>query len=275
MLELPESFSISKQLNETIIGKVVDKVHTNSSPHRFAWYFDDHNKYQSLLENKQITSVRAVAGQVEISAENMKILFSDGINIRYIKQDDPRPKKHQLLIEFKDGSALSGSVQMYGGLWVFLEGTNNNPYYLIALEKPSPLTNEFTEYYFKSLLKKENLPKMSAKAFLTTNQRIPGLGNGVSQDILFNANIHPKAKMDTLSKTELHKLYESIKNTLYEMATNGGRDTEKDIYGNPCGYKTKLSNNTNGKPCSVCGEEIKKESYMGGSIYYCSNCQKL
>lgn len=41
------------------------------------------------------------------------------------------------------------------------------------------------------------------------------------------------------------------------------------------GYKTKLSKNTVDKPCPVCGNIIKKEAYMGGSIYFCPTCQKL
>ena len=59
------------------------------------------------------------------------------------------------------------------------------------------------------------------------------------------------------------------------MAAEGGRDTEKDLYGENGGYHTILSKNTVGKPCPVCGSFIKKESYLGGSIYICESCQRL
>ena len=49
------------------------------------------------------------------------------------------------------------------------------------------------------------------------------------------------------------------------MDANGGRDTERDLI---------LSKNTSGKPCSTCGDIIKKEAYLGGSIYYCPTCQR-
>ncbi|MFA6873005.1 MAG: zinc finger domain-containing protein, partial [Bacteroidaceae bacterium] len=29
------------------------------------------------------------------------------------------------------------------------------------------------------------------------------------------------------------------------------------------------------QPCPRCGNQIRKEAYMGGSIYYCPTCQKL
>lgn len=111
--------------------------------------------------------------------------------------------------------------------------------------------------------------KLSVKAFLATKQRIPGLGNGVLQDILFNAKLHPKRKMNTLSKEDYSFLYYCVKNTLYDMTSRGGRNTEKDLFSCPGGYKTILSSKTLDKPCPVCNDELVREAYLGGNIYYC------
>jgi Formamidopyrimidine-DNA glycosylase len=110
---------------------------------------------------------------------------------------------------------------------------------------------------------------------LATEQRIPGLGNGTLQDILFNAGIHPKKKTQDLSEQQKEQLFFSIKNTISEMCELGGRDTEKDLFGAFGRYKTKLSKNTSGKPCDKCGSIVVKENYLGGSIYYCKECQPL
>ena len=115
---------------------------------------------------------------------------------------------------------------------------------------------------------------MSAKAFLATQQRIPGLGNGVLQDILLNAKIHPKKKINTLSEEQRKELFDSLKSTLAEMTDAGGRDTEKDLFGNPGGYRTKLGKNNKLLICPNCGGGVKKEAYMGGSIYFCEQCQE-
>ncbi|HBK85696.1 MAG TPA: endonuclease VIII, partial [Firmicutes bacterium] len=126
--------------------------------------------------------------------------------------------------------------------------------------------------YFAGLLDEQGRKK-SAKAFLATEQRIPGLGNGVLQDILYQANIHPRRSMLSLTDQELETLFLAIKATLRQMADQGGRDTEKDLFGQPGGYRTILSKNTVNTPCPRCGELVRKEAYMGGSIYYCSGCQ--
>jgi formamidopyrimidine-DNA glycosylase len=125
-----------------------------------------------------------------------------------------------------------------------------------------------------TLLRKEKLSSLSAKAFLTTEQRILGLGNGAAQDILFTAKIHPRRKMSTLSDADLNVLFKAIKSVLADMRQNGGRDTEYDLLGCRGGYKTILSKNTVNKPCPICNTLIKKESYLGGSIYFCE-CQKM
>ena len=274
MIELPEAAVLAKQTNETVVGKKIKNVIAAQTPHKLAWYFGDPHEYKDLLAGKVISGATSYGGQVEITAGKAKLLFSDGVNLRYFNKGAKLPEKCQLLLEFDDGSSLVGWVQMYGGLSAFPDGKNDNKYYLIAKQKPSPLSSDFDEDYFRSLFD-EGTAKLSLKAFLATEQRIPGLGNGVSQDILFNAKVHPKKRVGTLSATDRNVLFDSIRNTLSEMMAKGGRDTENDLFGKPGTYRTKLSKNTVGQPCPVCRTLIKKEAYLGGSIYYCARCQKI
>jgi len=164
---------------------------------------------------------------------------------------------------------------MYGGLLCFPDGKAENPYYLLARQKPSPLTEAFNHAYFLGIIASPGMQKLSAKAALATEQRIPGLGNGVLQDILYHTGVHPLRLIGSLSGTEMEKLYQSVKTTLADMAAQGGRDAEKDLFGQPGGYVTRCSKLTVGSPCSICGNPIRKASYMGGSVYFCEVCQPL
>ncbi|MGB9718131.1 MAG: zinc finger domain-containing protein [Thermoproteota archaeon] len=273
MIELPEAVVLAKQVNETLTGKRVRRVVAAQTPHRFAWYHGDPWKYNSLLAGKTVGNAVSRGGMVEISLGDAKLVFGDEVGMRYYGENEKPPGRHQLWVEFEDASHLVARVQMYGGLWAFPGDSFNNKYYLVAGEKPSPLTAGFGETYFNSLFK-EDAGKLSLKAFLATEQRIPGLGNGVLQDIMLNARMHPKKRVDRLTEKDRKRLFSSIKRTLAEMVAGGGRDTETDLYGRPGGYRTILSRNTVGKPCPVCGETIVKEAYLGGSIYYCSRCQE-
>lgn len=274
MLEIPESHTISRQLEEKIKGKMITQVIANHSPHGFAFFHGDPEEYPDLLTNKKVDGVYPLAGQVEISIEDMSLVFGDGVNVRYYLADQKVPKKHQLYIAFDDESFIACTIQMYGGISAFKKGQNDNPYYLVTKEKPSPLTKEFDREYFQTIVNAIK-PNASVKALLATEQRIPGLGNGSLQDILFRAGINPKRKMESLSKEEVDSLFDRTKKTLQEMTEQGGRDTEKDLYGNPGGYQTYMSKKTLSEPCSLCGSDIIRKAYMGGNVYYCPKCQPI
>jgi formamidopyrimidine-DNA glycosylase len=74
----------------------------------------------------------------------MRLVFGDGVNLRWWAPGQDLPQRHQLLLGFDDGSSLTGTVQMYGGLWAFREGEIDNPYIQTALEKPDPLAIRLT-----------------------------------------------------------------------------------------------------------------------------------
>lgn len=273
MLELPESNTLARQLADRLTGRTITKAEAGHSPHGFAFYFGEPEKYAAFLSGARIDGAAANGGMIEVTAGDKHLLFGDGVNLRTIAAGEKRPPKHQLLLEFDDGSAVAGTVQMHGLLYAFPSGANDgNFYYMAARKKPSPLSAEFTKLYFEGLLS-ELKPSMSAKGFLATEQRIPGLGNGVLQDILFQAGIHPKNKVGGFSSADLDRLYRSVKETLSEMTRKGGRDTEKDLYGNPGGYGTILSAKTWKNPCPVCGGKLIRQAYLGGNVYFCPNCQ--
>ena len=274
MIELPEAVVLARQMTTTLAGKTISSVIAAQSPHKFAWYFGDPQRYGVLLNGKVIDRATNYGGQVEIAAGDARITFSDGVNLRYFASGEKTPAKHQLLLEFDDGSFLVGSVQMYGGLMAFPAGQNDNQYYLVAKEKPSPLSAQFDRAWFSALFDGD-VAKLSLKGFLATEQRIPGLGNGVLQDILFNARLHPKKKVGSMCAADKTLLFDSIKSTMAEMVAGRGRDTENDLFGRPGGYRTMLSRNTVGQPCPMCDTPIQKEAYMGGSVYYCPECQEL
>jgi len=273
MLEIPESTNISSQVRSTLLTRKITEVFNATSPHKFAWYNGDPSGYPVILKGRKIHSAKGHGMFVDIDCdEDVVITIGDGTNVRYYAPLEHRPEKHQLLIEFDDGSCMVFTVAMYGGIWVY-RGPFDNLYHRRSLQSISPLDNRFTEQYFDKMIK--NVTKdLSFKALLATEQRIPGVGNGVIQDILFHAGLHPKRKKSTLTDFDRNELFHSLKVTLHTMTEQGGRDTEKDLFGRNGGYKTILSKNTVDQPCPNCGDIIVKEPYLGGSIYVCPTCQK-
>ena len=135
MIEMPEDYTLSRQLNSAVKDKTIRNVVVGESPHKFAFYHNKGKNYDELLCGKRVDRTDNFAGLVEMSVEDVKIVFSDGVNIRFMIRGEKIPKKHQLLIEFDDDSRLVCTVQMYGQLLAFKEGGNDNFYYAVAKEK--------------------------------------------------------------------------------------------------------------------------------------------
>ncbi|MCD7969282.1 MAG: endonuclease VIII [Alistipes sp.] len=278
MLEAPEALCIAGQIDKDLKGKVVGTVIAGFTPHKFTFFNPAADRFAEMLQGRELTGARSVGGMVEILFGEISVVLSDGANIRFTAAAADLPATHQLLIGFTDESCITVMVRMYAGILCFGSGGPQgqlSDYYAVAAGKPQMLSDNFTREYFISVASQPSLKNRSAKALLATEQRFPGLGNGVLQDILFNAGIHPKRKTSTLGESGLDTLYRSIRHTLGEMAGHGGRDSEMDLYGNKGGYVAFLSKDTAGKPCPKCGSTIVKENYMGGSVYFCPACQPI
>jgi formamidopyrimidine-DNA glycosylase len=271
MIELPETYVLAEQINGTLAGKTIKAATANAHPHAFAFYTGDPAAYGTMLTHKTVVSanpgIGSNGGSTEILCGDMLLVI--GTPIKYHTKGEKLPKSHQLLLEFDDGSYMSCTVQMWGGMFCSPAVKPRED-----IVKPSPLEDAFNKAYWDRLLQSAK-PELSMKALLATEQRIPGLGNGVLHDILFKARLHPKRKLATLSDDDKERLFSSVKSTLKEMRDGGGRDTEKDLFNQWGGYQTVLSANSwkRSSFCQICSGNLVKEAYLGGAIYYCPSCQ--
>ncbi len=272
MLEYPEILTVAEQLRNEIAGSVASRVLPPTKAHKFCWFNGDPAGYDGAVKGCEVVTAEGFGIFAEIAFDNgYRLCFNDGVNIRLMPALKV-PRDYQLLIEFEGGRALVFTVKMYGGI-ILHNGNYDNEYYLKSRQAVSPFSDQFKVRFYRLL--DESRPGLSMKAFLATEQRFPGIGNGVLQDILFESGIHPKRKIKTLTDLERDNLLRCIIDVLHDMIIHGGRDTEKDIYGRKGGYKVCMSRNTLTLGCPKCGGQITKEAYLGGSIYYCPSCQPI
>ena len=270
MIELTEALVLSRQINQSCLNKKIINISVNQNPHKMAWLNKDLNEYSNYLIGSSFKLAKSYGGMLEIDCDKCHLVFTDGLQLTYCNNID-LDIKHQLLIEFSDHTYFIASVRMYGGIWCYTD-VFDNPYYFIAKKKPSLFSSGFSLDYFNQLISDSN-ESLSLKAFLATEQRIPGFGNGLCQDVLWKSKLHPKTKIRYLRKTDITKLYETMIDLTNEIVSLGGRDTEKDLFGNKGGYITKMSQSGINEGCPECGTSIIKENYLGGNIYTCPKCQ--
>ena len=278
MIELPEAIVISKQINNTLKGKVVKSAIRGQTPHKFAFpgkYSDE--EVSLILKGKTITKSWSNGNIILVQMDPgfLLSLGCGGENIFYHTDATTLPKKHQLLLEFEDQTFLTVTVSGWGEVRLLdLKELDNHPH--IGYKKVDPLSDEFTYQAFERLIKE--LPekkKYNAKQFFISEPGLRGIGNGVIQDIFFFSNINPKREMRTLTHEEKLYLFSTTIEFLQDMVDRGGRDTEKDLFAQNGQYQTVMNSKSANTPCPACKTPIVKEQYYGGSIYFCPNCQKI
>jgi len=96
--------------------------------------------------------------------------------------------------------------------------------------------------------------------------KIAGVGNVYSDEILYQAGIHPRVKASDLTERRIDDLYEKTRVVLKEAI-----DNEVDPEKLPEYYL--LTHRSPGSTCPRCGGEIEKVKVSGRSAYFCPNCQ--
>ncbi|HPH94585.1 MAG TPA: DNA-formamidopyrimidine glycosylase family protein [Anaerolineaceae bacterium] len=275
MFECPEYITFARQINATLAGKIIRQGSLGNSPHKFVWYNRAPEEFAALVPGKKVGEARAQGKWLFVPLEPGYVLLfgENGGKILYHAADSKLPEKYHLLITFEDGSALSGLTQMWGAFELYDSGKERERQYVKDM-KPTPVDPDFSFPYFDVLI---NVllegEKRSVKSLLTQDQLIPGLGNALAQDILFNARLHPRHPLAELTPAQRRQLYDAIISTVQAAIAGGGRDDETNLFGQPGGYQRLMSSKTAGQPCPACGRPIEKIQYLGGACYFCPACQ--
>ena len=115
------------------------------------------------------------------------------------------------------------------------------------------------------------------KQVLMNPNKIAGIGNIYSDDILWRAKIHPQQAPAKLSKEELKRLYLAMREILAKAVVLRGTSTSdfRDTSGKEGGYTDyRLVYQREGEPCQRCKTSIKRITVGGRSAHFCSVCQK-
>lgn len=276
MFELPEFFTLSKQINSSLRGKIIRSGHLGNTPHKFVWYNRSHDEFEMLTKGKMTGETWAKGKWLFIPLEPGYVLLLGECGGKiYHPPGSKLPKKYHLYLTFEDNSFFTVTTQMWGAMELYEKGKEGQRKYVQGM-RVTPIEPEFTFSYFCNLIQGlVSQKKRSVKWLLTQDQIIPGLGNAIAQDIIFRARLHPRHPIDDLDLQQKQVLFDAILNTVNEVMEKGGRYDEYDLYNKRGGYIRIMDKNSVGNPCPECRSAIEKIQYLGGSCYFCPSCQEL
>ncbi len=278
-IELPEAHILSQQMNQVLIGKVVQTYELQNCQNlqKLGCVTRDTSAFDRLVGGK-IVSVMSRGNVILSELSNgwdLVLAPEYGGIVQFHANQNSVPSKFHLKLGFEDGTALTVSLTGLGCIQSVVEADleYNYLYRRDFSEIISPLdTEKFTQENFLAKLAEKN---QNVKAALVgKTAAVVGISNSAFQDIIYRAKIHPKRNTASLSSQEKTVLYKAINDLIQERIQKGGKNQFTDLYGKQGTYVPLMGPNMKEHNCPACNALIEKISHGGGQVYLCPICQK-
>lgn len=181
--------------------------------------------------------------------------------LKYYKNNKQTPDHTRLLIVFGNGSHLAYVCRRKLGR---IAWTEELTHFIRECDLgPDALADKLNEEAFRSLLQNR---RGSIKSLLMNQQALAGIGNIYSDEILYQAGIHPQRKVAELQEGEQERLYHCSQSILLTAIDNhAGKNGWPDDWLLPV--------RESGQTCPRCSGEIKRLKVAGRSAYFCESHQ--
>ncbi len=294
MPELPEVETIVRELNRAkpkVLGSTILDVWSDTKkiikrPKNF-------QKFKKEILKRKISKIWRRGKNILFELDNKKTLLihqkltghllygkwkrKKGEWVSLLKgplAEDPMNKFLRVIFFLDNGWQISLSdLRKFAKIEILTEKELEKELSELGLE---PLDRNFTFEKFKEAILKKKKGKI--KKVLMDQKIIAGIGNIYSDEILWEAKIHPLKDISKISEERLKKIYfamreilkkaiqlkgESISDYRRISGERGYFDRERKVY------------RREGEKCLRCGTKIKKIKIGQRSAYFCPKCQKL
>lgn len=295
MPELPEVETLVQGLKKRIAGEKIREVEIRNQKN----FSTDRKIIKKFIVDARVIDVRRyqkmaiidlstgwslvihlkMTGQLVFHGKGSKEQMAGGHPEK--SYEHPLPHKHtRVIFSLSNGILYFNDLRKFG--WVKVLPRQDRQTRSITLDEflnsfqysPDPLTKEWK---LEDFTKNIQYRKVTIYQSIIDQKVASGVGNIYANEALFCARISPLRKSNALSKKEVKKLYECIKDVLKEGIKHGG--TTFSDYRNVEGAMGQMYQNLKvydreGEKCFRCPGVVKRTKINGRSTHYCPRCQK-
>lgn len=259
MPELPDVETFKRYLDATSLHKPIDSVSVRD---RTILDGVSANRLRSTLTGHKLQSTSRHGKYLFVDIDrNGWLVLHFGMTgyVRYFKEADEVRKHDRLLLRFRNGYLLAYNCQRKLGI----VSLTDSPDGFIEDRRlgPDALTVNAGDF-----LEQMRRSRGAIKTAMMNQRLLAGIGNEYSDEILFQARIHPAAKVSTLDDGRLKDVRRAMRRVL-KTAIDRQADPERF----PRTYLNRRREA--GVPCPRCDGTIEKIRAGGRTAYYCPRCQ--
>ena len=299
MPELPEVETIRQELAKEVVGRKVKSVSVTNG--RVVRRHPSAKEFRSEVEGRSIKSVGRLGKYLVLGLDNgsslvihlgmsgqlhkaksakeakekhthVVIAFTQGGELRYV---DPRTFG-ELFVSNPPPEATRPAIAASAQVAMGGEGMATR----LAVPELAglgfdPVEDVMSWERFAVVLRAHS---MQLKSFLTEQDIVAGIGNIYADETLFAAGLRYDRISDSLSTTEVRRLWRAMVEILAEAIKHGGSTLADeqfvDLFGKPGGYQVFHEvYGREGESCRRCRRPIVRVKHQGRSTFFCEHCQ--
>jgi formamidopyrimidine-DNA glycosylase len=280
MPELPEVEVIRRDLEKELVGREIRSVEVRNTKNAMR-VIRRHRRRRDLedpLAGATVTSVERKGKYLVLHLDGqMALVVHLGMSGQLLQSaaGDCFENHTHVVFDLEDGGQLRYvDPRTFGEMFVTTTGQGGEIRELGRLGL-DPLENQLTWQHFSEFLAGH---KMKLKSLLMSQRFVAGIGNIYSDEILYLAGLHPSRGCDTLSDTEVRRLYRAMQEVLQEAIRHRGTSADdeqyRDLYGVAGEHRDFLQvYQREGRPCRRCWTSIERGRWSNRSTYFCPKCQ--
>ncbi len=263
MPELPEVESYKKYFDSTSLNKTVKDVKVLDK----GILSDISSKsFVSKIKGEKFKSTYRHGKYLFAQLSSSKILvmhFGMTGFLKYFKNEDEASKHIRVLFSFSNGFNLAYDCQRKFGKVTFTKSINE----FLKKKKlgEDPISKRLSYNKFKEIIIKKS---GNIKAALLDQKTFAGIGNLYSDEILFQANIHPLSVIKHFKEKDFEAVYKSM-NEILKKAVK----LKADFDSYPESWLVLFRDDD--ENCPKCNGSIKHKTIGGRTSYFCTKHQKI
>jgi formamidopyrimidine-DNA glycosylase len=268
MPEIPDLEAVSGFLNEHLAGRKVEEVTL-----RYPWLVRSLDGLEGLVDRKFESVHRYGKFLIFEWDGDQTVVMNAMLTGRFTWVDSGERKRSSTCITFafSGGQELRYSDQRRMGRWYIVPSDEAG-----TIPGFGELAEDAMAIDEESFVAKLRKRRGQIKNTLTNQQFIAGIGNAYSDEILWEAQIHPHRKGNTLEDEDRVRLYRAMRATFDWARPILEAEVSEGLYQRNEEWRDHLRvHRKEGEDCPRCGSTVKAQVQSGRETNYCLTCQPL
>jgi formamidopyrimidine-DNA glycosylase len=196
-----------------------------------------------------------------VGVDGVELLLHFGMTglLRWAQPGQDRHRHDRVIFVCEGGELRYNNMRRFGGVWLARDQLERD-----AITGPlGPDALHLARGRFEALIERR---RGGIKAALMDQRLIAGVGNLLSDEILWRARVHPSAPVGELTRARIDRLYVALDQAVSESVRYG-----RVPHGRR--WLTRVRDERN-PACPRCGTGLRRGTVAGRTACWCPRCQR-